>query len=211
MEDRTKTGAGPGHWNAVHERRPPEQLTWYQRDPRMSLEFINRAGVDQSARLVDVGGGSSRLCDELVGSGFTDVTVIDISHAALAHVETRIGDRGEHLKLVEADVGEFRSSTRFDLWHDRAVFHFLLDEAEKSRYIDSLTANLAGHGHVVMATFGLEGPDMCSGLPVQKYDADSLAATLGEQYAPVAFDEELHGTPTGGTQHFLYGLFRRTS
>jgi SAM-dependent methyltransferase len=211
MDDRTNLGAGPGHWNAVHERRPPDQLTWYQRDPRMSLEFIRKAGVDPSDRLVDVGGGSSRLCDELIGSGFTDVTVVDISPAALAHVATRVGDRGEHLKIVEADVGEFRSSTRFDLWHDRAVFHFLLDEAEKGRYLDSLMANLADQGHVIMATFGLEGPDMCSGLPVQKYGADSLAATLGERFDPVAFDEELHGTPRGGSQHFLYGLFRRTS
>lgn len=204
-------GAGPGHWNAVHERRPAEQLTWYQREPRLSLDFIMRAGVDQSDRLVDVGGGSSRLCDELLGSGYTDVTVIDISHAALAHVKTRVGDRGERLKLVEANVGEYRSSTRFDLWHDRAVFHFLLDEFEIYRYIESLTANLAAHGHVVMATFGLEGPEMCSGLPVRRYGPDSLAAALGERFDPVAFEEELHKTPRGSTQHFLYALFRRTS
>lgn len=211
MEDRTNIGAGPGHWNAVHERRPPEQLTWYQREPRLSLDFIKRAGVDQSDRLIDVGGGSSRLCFELLGSGYTDVTVIDISHAALAHVETRIGDRGEHLKLVEADAGEYRSSTTFDLWHDRAVFHFLLDESEVDRYIDSLTANLATDGHVVMATFGLEGPEMCSGLPVRRYGADSLATTLGQRFEPMVFEDELHNTPRGGTQHFLYGLFRRSS
>jgi hypothetical protein len=151
------------------------------------------------------------LCDELIGSGFTDVTVIDISPAALAHVETRVGDRGERLQLVEADVGEYRSGRRFDLWHDRAVFHFLLDQSEVDRYIDSLTANLAAHGHAVMATFGLDGPEMCSGLPVRRFGADSLAATLGGRFEPVAFEEELHNTPRGGTQHFLYGLFRRTS
>ncbi|NNC39873.1 MAG: class I SAM-dependent methyltransferase [Acidimicrobiia bacterium] len=211
MEDRANIGAGPGHWNAVHVRRPPEQLTWYQREPRLSLDFIKRAGVDRSAPLIDVGGGSSRLCDELIGSGFTDVTVVDISPAALAHVETRVGDRGERLQLVEADVGEYRSGKRFDLWHDRAVFHFLLDESEVDSYIDSLTANLAAHGHVVMATFGLDGPEVCSGLPVRRYGADSLAATLGGRFEPVAFEEELHNTPRGGTQHFLYGLFRGTS
>ena len=209
MVEPAHLGAGPEHWNAVHERRTPDQLTWYQPTPQKSLALIELAGLGPSHRIVDVGGGSSRLCDELIDAGYLDVTVVDISVAALAHVAARISTPGDRVSLVEQDVGDFRSDRPFDLWHDRAVFHFLTDEHQRDRYVGSLAANLSDRGHVLMASFGLDGPDTCSGLPVMRYGADSLSAALGPWLEAIDFEEEVHVTPAGGTQHFIYGLFRR--
>ena len=209
MENQHHLGAGPEHWNAVHGRREPEQLTWYQPTPRRSLKLIQSSGVGPTQRIVDIGGGSSRLCDELVEAGFGDVTVVDISAEALGHVKTRLSDSTDAVTLIECDVDVFLADQSFDLWHDRAVFHFLTDHRDRNRYVDSMMANLTGRGHVVMATFGLDGPETCSGLPVRRYGPESLTASLGGSLEPILFEEELHETPTGGTQHFLYGLFRR--
>lgn len=193
----------------MHGRREPEQLTWYQPTPRRSLKLIQLSGVGPTQRIVDIGGGSSRLCDELVEAGFGDVTVVDISAEALGHVKTRLSDSTDAVTLIECDVDGFSADRSFDLWHDRAVFHFLTDHRDRSRYVDSMMANLTERGHVVMATFGLDGPETCSGLPVRRYSPESLTASLGGSLEPIQFEEEMHETPTGGTQHFLYGLFRR--
>lgn len=200
-------GAGPDHWDAVHEARAPEQLTWFQPTPQMSLELIQRSGIGPARRIVDVGGGSSRLCDELLKAGYRDVTSVDISSAALSYVAARTPDTDDCLTLVEADVGEFRSDRPFDLWHDRAVFHFLIEQEARERYVDSLLTNLNDRGFLVIATFGLQGPEKCSGLPVQRYSPDSLRAAFGTSFEPVEFAEEVHSTPSGGTQPFIYGLF----
>lgn len=177
--------------------------------PRCSLDLIERSGIAPTQRIVDVGGGSSLLCDALIGRGYRDVTVVDISGAALAHVEARLRGNAELVTLIEGDIGTLHSDRPFDLWHDRAVFHFLVEDDERDRYVGAIESNLAGRGYVVMATFGLEGPDMCSGLPVRRYGRESLAAALGSRFQPVTFQEELHVTPAGGTQRFLYGLFKR--
>ncbi|MDF1597938.1 MAG: class I SAM-dependent methyltransferase [Acidimicrobiia bacterium] len=209
MESRQHLGAGPDHWDAVHRKRDPDQLTWFQPMPRLSLGRIERSGVEPFQRIVDIGGGSSLLCDALIERGYRDVTVVDISGAALTHVEARLQGARECVTLIEGDVGTYRGDRRFDLWHDRAVFHFLTEDDERDRYMRTMESNLAEQGHVVMATFGLQGPYMCSGLPVRRYGPESLAAALGGRFHPVTFEEELHATPAGGTQHFLYGLFRR--
>jgi SAM-dependent methyltransferase len=209
MHDPTALGAGPGHWEAVHRLRGPEELTWFQPVPRISLELIGLTGITHGDRIIDVGAGSSRLCDRLLADGYQDVTVLDISATALAHVADRTGDCPE-LLLIEGDVGSFRSGQPFDLWHDRAVFHFLVERDEREAYLESLRTNLRPTGHVIISTFGPRGPDTCSGLPVRKYSAGDLSAELGDSYRAVEFREELHETPRGGTQHFLYGLFERT-
>lgn len=204
-------GAGGEHWDAVHTRRPPDQLTWYQPDPQMSLRFINQAGVARDQPIVDVGAGSSRLCDELLARGFSDITVVDISSVALDRTRERLGESAGRVTMVEADVGTFRSDREYGLWHDRAVFHFLVGSDERIRYIDSMRSNLAPDGHVVMATFGLEGPETCSGLPVRRYDAEGLWNELGDDWLTlVDFADELHQTPRGQTQHFSYTRFRRS-
>lgn len=209
VDERDHLGAGPDHWNAVHGKRRPDELTWFVATPRRSLEMIERAGAAASSRVVDVGGGSSRLCDALIEAGFVDVTVVDISAAALSHVQTRLAGAADRLTLVEADAGTFRGDRPFDLWHDRAMFHFLLEASERDLYVAAMKANLAQRGHVVIATFGLRGPQKCSGLPVCRYGPESLGAALGDWLAPLAFEEEMHATPAGAAQHFLYGLFRR--
>lgn len=203
-------GAGPEHWEEVHGRRPPDELTWYQAHPEVSLRLIERSGIGRSDRVLDVGGGSSRLCDELLRGGFADVTVLDISSVALEHVGARFHDEVRRPTLVEGDVGAFRATNPFVLWHDRAVFHFLTDAADRRLYTDAIRANLGPGGFVVMATFGLQGPETCSGLSVQRYSPGSLAAALGDWLRPVTFEEEMHPTPAGGVQQFLYGLFARS-
>ena len=200
-------GAGPEHWEKLHDRKPPDELTWYQARPEMSLRMVEHSGIDMSDRIVDVGGGSSRLCDELLQRGFIDVTVLDISSGALARVGARFADNETKPTLVEADVGAFRANQPFGLWHDRAVFHFLVEPDNRRRYLESLRANLWAGGFAVMATFGLQGPETCSGLPVHRYGPDELAGVVGDWLKPCLFEEEFHATPAGGSQHFLYGLF----
>lgn len=202
-------GAGPEHWEKVHGRRSPDELTWYQARPELSLRLIERAGVGLSERVIDVGGGSSLLCDELLQRGFADVTVLDVSSAALAHVGTRFHDDGRKPSLVEGDIGAFRATETFALWHDRAVFHFLTGKEDRHRYTDALHANLGEGGFVVIATFGVHGPETCSGLPVRRYRPEELATALGDGLNALVFEEEYHVTPSGGSQHFLYGLFKR--
>ena len=209
MDRREHLGAGPEHWNTVHGKRRPEELTWFEATPRRSLELIERSGGTTVSRVLDVGGGSSRLCDALIEAGFLGVTVVDISAAALAHVRARLAGAVGRVTLVEADAGAHRGDRPFDVWHDRAMFHFLLEDSERERYVAAMKANLAPRGHAVIATFGLRGPEMCSGLPVCRYGPGSLGAALGDWLEPLAFEDEMHATPAGGAQHFVYGLFRR--
>lgn len=171
--------------------------------------MISDAGISPDCPIVDVGAGSSRLCDELIATGYCSITVVDVSPIALARIAERLGRSVDQVTMVQADVGAYRSDQAFGLWHDRAVFHFLVDPEERIRYIDSMKANLAPGGQVVIATFGLEGPETCSGLPVRRYDAEQLAEELGPWLLLVDSEDELHPTPRGETQHFFYARFSR--
>jgi SAM-dependent methyltransferase len=199
------------HWEAVYRGRVPELVTWYQAHPELSLSFIAAAGLGSDAAIVDVGGGSSELVDHLLGQGYTNLTVLDVSSVATGYARRRLGDRADDVTWVEEDVLEYRFDTMFDLWHDRAVFHFLTDPTDQQRYIARLTDAVAIGGHVIIATFGLDGPETCSGLPVQRYGRETLSEALGTAFSPVRFQDETHLTPTGKTQEFLYGYFQRLS
>ena len=197
------------HWETVYRDRAPESLTWHQSEPVLSLSLIAASGVESDAAVVDVGGGSSRLVDHLLDRGYTNVTVLDVSFTALRYARERLADRADEATFIEGDVLEHRFDSTIDFWHDRAVFHFLTEPADQTRYVERLNMTIAADGHVIIATFGLDGPEWCSGLRVQRYGPETLSQALGTSFEPVGFHTETHITPTGATQAFQYGHFRR--
>lgn len=197
------------HWEKVYAEKSPKEVSWYQPRPERSLALIQATGLGPEAALIDVGGGASTLVDNLLQSGYRDLAVLDISGAALAHTRQRLGPAAAEVAWYEADVTEFRPPRAFDIWHDRAVFHFLTEAADRAAYLEALRAGLRPGGHLILATFALDGPEKCSGLPVQRYDAAALAATLGADFELLGEESEAHLTPAEATQRFGYFHFRR--
>ena len=204
MNDRAK------HWDDTYVRRGTEGVSWFQAVPTTSLHLIDVLGIPPAAAVIDVGGGASSLVDRLVARGFTDLTVLDISDIALAAARARIGDRAP-VSWVHEDVLAWRPQRRFALWHDRAVFHFLIEPSDQQRYLAALSAALAPAGATILATFAPDGPDHCSGLPVARYSADDLSALLGDAFAVVEASREEHTTPTGALQPFTWVAARLAS
>ena len=196
------------HWEKVYQGRTPTDVSWYQENPSRALELIRRTGVGRTAPIIDVGGGASRLVDYLLADGFGDLTVLDVSATALQRARERLGPVADQVTWIETDITTFVPPRRFEVWHDRAVFHFLTEAKDRQRYVVALRTGLARRGHVVIATFGLDGPDRCSGLPVQRYSAATLAAELGAGFALMGAQQEPHVTPTGMVQQFQYCWFR---
>jgi hypothetical protein len=196
------------HWQTVYETKAPTDVGWYQPIPQRSLALIQSTGLPLSATLLDVGGGASMLVDHLMAAGFKDITVLDVAPAALEAAKTRLGTAGAAVQMIAADVTAWQPPRRYDLWHDRAVFHFLVDEALRERYLDVLRTAIAPHGYLVMATFGPEGPTRCSGLDVRRYSAAELSAVLGPAFRLITSAIEEHTTPSGNIQQFVYGLWQ---
>jgi ubiquinone/menaquinone biosynthesis C-methylase UbiE len=203
------TNAPHQHWQAAYEARAATEVPWYEPVPRRSLELIRAAGLATGAAIVDVGGGASTLVDHLLAECFTDVTVVDVAPAALESSRLRLGDRATQVSWIAADVTQWEPPRRYELWHDRAVFHFLVDAERRGRYLAALERAVAPGGHVVIASFGPDGPERCSGLDVQRYSADELDDVLGPAYRLVTADLDEHVTPGGRVQQFVYGCWRR--
>ncbi|MHB8522088.1 MAG: class I SAM-dependent methyltransferase [Limisphaerales bacterium] len=198
------------HWNQVYHAKGPCDVSWYQAHPAISLALIQASGVGKDQGIIDVGGGASVLADCLLDAGFRTVAVLDISGAALAHAKQRLGARAGAVEWFEADVTAFNPPRRFALWHDRAVFHFLTDQADRRKYVQTLTRTLTTEGHVIIATFALDGPTRCSGLDVARYDAPTMCAELGAGFQLVEQVDETHVTPWEVKQKFSYFRFVRT-
>lgn len=197
------------HWQAVYQAKTPEQLTWFAAHLAESLRMISDVS-SPSARVLDVGGGASTLVDDLLERGYRDVTVLDVSAAALAASRQRLGDRGNSVRFIASDVTTVElEKNRFDVWHDRAVFHFLTVAAERQAYIERLRRSLVAGGHVVIGTFSMTGPSRCSGLDVIQYDAEKLAAELGGDFVLTAEHAATHVTPAGREQEFLFCCFKK--
>lgn len=198
------------HWDAVHGDRAPQQLSWYQSSPETSLGLIREvAAVDDA--LIDVGGGSSTLVDALLTAGHTNLSVLDVSPRALEHARVRLGPRAAAVTWITADATTVELPGSYRIWHDRAVFHFLVDHDDREAYLDRLRRHLLPGGWLILASFGPEGPERCSGLPVQRYDAPALESLLGDGFRLDAVVPEVHTTPAGRSQSFLYCRFRRVS
>ncbi len=197
------------HWENVYQSKAPDDVSWYQRDPGISLKLINHTGLPRDAAVIDVGGGASSLADKLLDLGCTDLTVLDISSAALEHARDRLGEAARRVNWIEADITEFKSEQEFSLWHDRALFHFMTDAGDRSRYIAALNANVAPDGHVIIASFGPDGPKKCTGLDVVRYDAEKLMGEVGPGFELVEQTSEAHVTPWGAKQRFAWFRLKR--
>ena len=204
---RLRRGAVAGvvgtHWERVYADREPDEVSWYEAVPSASLAAIDGLGLPLDAPIIDVGGGASRLAEELLRRGHTDITVADISARALERAREGFAD-ADRVEWVVADVRGHDFGRTFALWHDRAVFHFMVTPEDCDAYLATLERSLQPDGHVVMATFGLHGPTRCSGLPVARYGADDLAATLGDHFTLVSSHLRDHTTPGRAVQQFLF-------
>ncbi|MGQ7793341.1 class I SAM-dependent methyltransferase [Faunimonas sp. B44] len=197
------------HWENVYRTKEETAVSWYQERPERSLDLIRRAAPDEAAPILDVGGGASRLVDALLAEGRSDVTVLDLSEAALARSRARLGPEADRVGWIAADVTRWQPERRWAVWHDRAVFHFLTEKADQDAYLATLRAATEPGSAIVIATFAPEGPERCSGLPVERYSAETLAARFGAEFRLEAQAAERHVTPGGSVQAFAYAVLRR--
>lgn len=197
------------HWNRIYRTTAPTEVSWYQPEARLSLELIRRVAPDLNAPVVDVGGGASTLVDGLLGAGYRDLTVLDLAPAALARAQERLGERKDQVRWIVADALDAplpRASCA--VWHDRAVFHFLTDARDRARYVAQAQRVVRPGGHVIVASFGPEGPTRCSGLEVVRYGPKGLHAEFGSAFRLLDSAKEDHRTPAGTVQPFVYCLCR---
>lgn len=193
------------HWERIYRTRPSDELGWFQPRALRSLRLIEDALPDRGAAIIDVGAGDSVLVDDLLDAGYANLTVLDLSAEALARCRGRLGPRGTGVGWIAADIVEaVLPEAAYDLWHDRAVFHFLTDAADRARYIERVLRSVKRGGHVIVAAFGPGGPPQCSGLDVVRYAPDALHAEFGAPFRLARHTTELHHTPTGKEQEFVY-------
>jgi SAM-dependent methyltransferase len=202
-------GSGKLHWERVHESKDAEQASWWQSEPTRSLELIEASGVSLGDPIIDVGAGASTLVDHVLAAGYSDMTVLDLSGAALDRVRQRLGERARHIRFVQADVTTWSARRDYALWHDRAVFHFLTDPSDRQAYRSTLAGALRTGGQAIIATFGLAGPESCSGLDVARYSAESLSAEMGDMFELLESVDDIHRTPWGAEQAFVFCRFKR--
>lgn len=197
------------HWERVYETKNPDQVSWTQEIPKTSLDFIHSFGVDKTARIIDIGGGDSKLVDYLLDNGFENITVLDISAKALDKVKNRLGNKAKKVNWIVSDITEFKPDTTFDIWHDRATFHFLTTKEQISKYLDIARKNV--NGYMTIGTFSKNGPTKCSGLDIKQYDEQTLTTELENGFDKLKCITEDHTTPFNTIQNFLFCSFKRQS
>lgn len=202
------------HWESVYSEKQANEVSWYQQHPQCSLELIKATCIDSTARIIDIGGGASTLVDFLLDAGYENMSVLDISHAAIEQAKSRLGDRADKVAWFEQDItgGEVDALLAggfFDMWHDRAVFHFLTDEHDQSIYVRTLASVLAPGAHAIIAAFDLEGPEKCSGLDIVRYSPETMSSVIGDAFQLVETSTEKHLTPGGYTQSFVFCCFKK--
>lgn len=198
------------HWEQVYSAKASTQVSWFQPHAERSLKLIRDAGVARSGAIIDVGGGASTLVDDLLALGHDDVTVLDLSSAALAAAQARLGPGAARVQWIETDVLDAALARhRYDVWHDRAVFHFLTEPHDRSAYVRAVLRAVKPGGLVIVATFAPDGPTHCSGLPVMRYGARELHAEFGEPFVLLGHEHESHHTPAGSEQRFVYCFCRK--
>lgn len=193
----------------MYDGRKTTEVSWYEPHPEKSLELVRAAGVHLADPIIDVGGGASLLVDELLAAGYSDLTVLDVSASVLGKLRGRLGSGASSVRLLHRDVTAFQPERQYALWHDRAVFHFLVQREDRENYVEALRQGVRPGGQVVMATFGPSGPQRCSGLPTVRYDARTLGAELGAGFGLVQSFLHAHRTPSSAQQQFLYCRFER--
>jgi ubiquinone/menaquinone biosynthesis C-methylase UbiE len=197
------------HWEKVYKTKSTTDVSWFQEHAQLSLELIGQTGVSKDARIIDVGGGASTLVDDLLEAGYSNLTVLDLSMAALDAAKARLGDRAATVTWIAGDITQVAlPPAAFDVWHDRAVFHFLTAREEREAYVRAVRHAVKPGGHVIVATFAEDGPDKCSGLPVMRYSAEALHAEFGSPFTLLQQRREAHHTPFGTVQQFIYCMCR---
>jgi len=197
------------HWENIYASKDATEVSWFQSHARLSLKLLLDASIPQTATIIDVGGGASTLVDDLLANGFEKLTVLDLSAAALNTARQRLAANAENVQWLEADILDVPlPEAHFDVWHDRAVFHFLTSAEDRRTYVQKVIRSVKPGGLVIVSTFAQDGPTECSGLPVMRYSADELHAAFGEPFVLLKHESELHETPGGRQQQFVYCLCR---
>nr|WP_294333117.1 class I SAM-dependent methyltransferase [uncultured Chryseobacterium sp.] len=197
------------HWNSIYENKNENEVSWYQEYPQASIEFIKELKLPLTAHIIDIGGGESRLVDALLDMGYTNITVLDISEKALQKTQNRLGEKGKLVQWVVTDITEFNPTEKYDLWHDRAVFHFLTDEENIIKYTSIAERVISQDGFLIMGTFSDKGPTKCSGLEIKQYTDKSLKDAFKDSFKQFSFQYIDHSTPFNTVQNFLFCTFQR--
>jgi len=195
------------HWERVYQKHLPTEVGWYQAYPERSMKLINNTGAGTDSSIIDVGGGTSKLSMYLLDQGYTRITVLDISGNSIDKAKSQLGEKSDKISWIEADVTKYSFTEQYDVWHDRAVFHFLTEAKERKRYINSLNQALKLNGDLILATFSLDAPPKCSGLSVVRYSPETLQNELGDNFNFVEGFVEDHVTPSDVNQNFIYCRF----
>lgn len=197
------------HWDEVYHSKSETEVSWFQEAPEQSIALIRQVVLELGTSVIDIGGGASRLVDNLLKLGYGDLTVLDVSEAAVARTKARLATSADRVRWVAADITKWKPDRKWQVWHDRAVFHFLTDTARQDAYISALCQATEPGGTAIIATFALNGPERCSGLPVQRYSSETLAARLGMHFRLIDQRLEDHLTPKGAVQNFQYAALQR--
>ncbi|MBS0221305.1 MAG: class I SAM-dependent methyltransferase [Proteobacteria bacterium] len=197
-----------GHWEGMYATKAEDTLSWYQRHSSRSLAYVT-AAASWASPIIDIGGGSSTLVDDLLARGYANITVLDIAEAGLAKTKARLGAQASRVNWIVADIRHWHPPRLYEVWHDRAMFHFLTSAEDQAAYLAALRAGTTPEATVILATFAPDGPEQCSGLPIQRYSPQTLASLLGPSFRLVEETAETHTTPSGIEQRFSYAVFRR--
>ena len=196
------------HWENIYSTKALNEVSWYQPTPETSLSIIEEIGMNKDASIIDVGGGDSFLVDHLLKSGYTNITLLDISEKAIERAKTRLGNDATKVKWICADAAKFNPTEQYDLWHDRAAFHFLNESFEIKHYVNTVHNNLSENGNLVIGTFAKDGPLKCSGIAISQYDAEDLSTTFNELTLKESY-KVAHPTPFDTIQNFTFCLFKK--
>jgi 2-polyprenyl-3-methyl-5-hydroxy-6-metoxy-1,4-benzoquinol methylase len=198
------------HWEKIFGRKSSSEVSWYKPHLNISLQLIERSGIDKSASIIDIGGGDSALVDDLLEAGYANVTVLDISQAALDRARMRLGDRAGTVTWLNTDITQAELPAKsYDLWHDRAMLHFLINPDARSAYINLCKQAVKPGGSIIIATFADDGPEQCSGLPTMRYSSEELQQQFGSSFHLIEIVPEMHITPHGKQQSFVYCLLKK--
>jgi len=208
MEIKKNIG-GWDHWHKIYSTKNEKELSWFQEYPSTSMKFIHSLNLDLNSKIIDIGSGDGRFIEALVEEGYRDITALDISEAVIKRAKERLGEKSETIRWIASDILYFEPLTKYDLWHDRATFHFLINEGEIDRYISIAEYALKPNGYLILSTFSEQGPKKCSGLPITQYSELSLAGKLGGRFEKLNCTNEDHITPGGTVQNFLFCSFKK--